>query len=115
MNPQTHKQKQLTHMMSLGKKIIDTRAQQSEEVAKEILSKHHHSAQSLPQLQSLTESHISEISQINESKKQGVIDNDTMGIENMLQQIDSVDLTLDLTLADQVKPKKPTPFQKQAA
>ena len=37
-----------------------------------------------------------------------------MGIENMLQQIDSVDLTLDLTLADQVKPKKPTPFQKQA-
>lgn len=44
MNPQTHKQKQLTHMMSLGKKIIDTRASQSEEVAKEILSKHHHSA-----------------------------------------------------------------------
>ena len=37
-----------------------------------------------------------------------------MGIENMLQQMDSVNLTLDLTLADQVKPKKPTPFQKQA-
>jgi hypothetical protein len=42
-----------------------------------------------------------------------VADNDTMGIENMLQQMDSVNLTLDLTLADQVKPKKPTPFQKQ--
>ena len=30
-------------MMSIGKKIIDTRASQSEEVAKEILQKHHQS------------------------------------------------------------------------
>ncbi len=35
-------------------------------------------------------------------------------MDNMLQQLDSANITLDLTLADQVKPKKPTPFQKQA-
>lgn len=35
-------------------------------------------------------------------------------MDNMLQQLDSANITLDLTLADQVKSKKPTPFQKQA-